>query len=103
MAEAYVIQQVAKKAGDFVVKKRGTWNHEEWEQFCAAFAAQGLEMDGDRRTQLGLLLEALKALYVALPKKPKAKTPVKRKARAKSKVKAKPRAKKADVPPAPAP
>lgn len=87
MAETYTVQQLAKLAGDFVVKKRGTWDHEAWEEFCGAAAALGVEPDEEMRARLGLLLETLKVFYVSLPKR--AKTLAKRKARTKTKSKAK--------------
>lgn len=100
MAETYTVQQLAKLASDFVVKKRGTWNHTEWQELCASVASLGLELDEEMEARLGLLLETLKTFYVSLPKRAKTATKKKTKAKAKSKAKAKPRVKPADpVPP----
>jgi|GEM_PF-559578 len=93
MAESYTVQQLAKLAGDFVVKKRGVWEHEDWQQLCASVEALGLILDEDLRTCLGMLLESLKVFYASCPKRPK--TAAKRKPRAKSKAKAKAKTKAA--------
>lgn len=97
MAETYTVQQLAKLAGDFVVKKRGSWDHEAWEEFCASASALGVKPDEEMRAHLGLLLETLKAFYVSLPKRAKtlAKRKTRTKTRSKAKAKAKPRAKAA--------
>lgn len=87
MAESYTVQQLAKLTGDFVVKKRGVWEHEDWQQLCASVEALGVTLDEDLKTCLGMLLESLKVFYVSVPKRPK--TAAKRKPRAKSKAKAK--------------
>lgn len=87
MAESYTVQQLAKLAGDFVVKKRGTWEHEDWQQLCASVEALGVTLDEDLKTCLGMLLESLKVFYASCPKRPK--TAAKKKPRAKRKAKAK--------------
>ncbi|NLV45230.1 MAG: hypothetical protein GXY07_12105 [Candidatus Hydrogenedentes bacterium] len=102
MAETYTVQQLAKLAGDFVVKKRGSWDHEAWEEFCGAAAALGVEPDEEMRARLGLLLETLKVFYVSLPKRAKtlARRKTRTKTKSKAKAKAKPRAKAAaSIPP----
>ena len=93
MAESYTVQQLAKLAGDFVVKKRGVWEHEDWQQLCASVEGLGVTLDEDLKTCLGMLLESLKVFYASCPKRPK--TAAKRKPRAKSKAKAAPRVKAA--------
>lgn len=93
MAESYTVQQLAKLAGDFVVKKRGVWEHEDWQHLCASVEALGVTLDEDLKTCLGMLLESLKVFYASCPKRPK--TAAKRKPRAKSKAKAAPRVKAA--------
>ena len=92
MPEPYTVQQVAKLAGDFVVKKRGAWNHEEWQQWCDSIASLGLELDEELRVQLGVLLETLKTCYLSMPKRPKSAAKKKAGAKRKTKAKAKTRA-----------
>ncbi len=92
MPAPYTIQELSKIAGDFVIKKRGEWNHDDWEQLCADVSALGLKLDGEMQVRLGLLIETLKAFYVSMPKRistasAKSKTRAKRKVKAKAKAK----------------
>jgi len=86
MPAPYTIQELSKIAGDFVIKKRGEWNHDDWEQLCADVSALGLKLDGEMQVRLGLLIETLKAFYVSTASA-KSKTRAKRKVKAKAKAK----------------
>ncbi|OQC04686.1 MAG: hypothetical protein BWX80_02367 [Candidatus Hydrogenedentes bacterium ADurb.Bin101] len=102
MPSPYTVQQLSKIAGDFVVKRRGSWNHEEWEQFCAEVSKLGITPNAELQAHLGLLLETLKVFYLSLPKRIKSAS-TKRKPSAKRKPRAKAKAvaasdKKADDP-----
>ncbi len=89
MPDTYVIQQLAKIASEFVVKKQGVWNHQEWEQLCAEISGLGLDLNGEMQMCLGVLIETFKVFYDTGPKKikkpaaEKSKSPVKRTAKSK--------------------
>lgn len=89
MPETYIVQTLAKLASDFVVKKKGSWNHDEWEQFLKT-TTDKLEIHFDEimEARLGLLLETLKAFYLGLPKRPKKSTKAKAKRKTPSRKKA---------------
>ncbi|HOC70922.1 MAG TPA: hypothetical protein PLL36_11960 [Candidatus Hydrogenedentes bacterium] len=102
MPSPYTVQQLSKIASDFVVKKRGNWNHEEWEQFCAEVSKFGITLDTEMQARLGLLLETLKVFYVSIPKRVKTvsakrKTGAKRKPKAKTKAAAAPEKQAGDL------
>ncbi len=96
MAATHKLQDLAKLAGDFVVKRRGAWNHEQWEALRDKVVALGLEQNDSLDEHLGLLLEQLRIFYQDLPQpartKAKAKTKAKRKTKAKAKTKTKAKA-----------
>lgn len=88
MPETYSIQQLAKITSDFVVKKRGSWNHDDWQSLCGSASALGLATDNAEISEkLGLLLEIFKEFYLVLPKR--VKTAAKKKAKSKAKTRAK--------------
>ncbi len=100
MPELYTVQQLSKLAGDFVVKKHGTWNHEEWEQLCKDVSSLGIRLDAEMQARLGLLIETLKVFYVSMPKRTKTvsakgKAGAKRKPKAKAKLAVPPEKKEA--------
>lgn len=100
MTVRYTVQETAKQAADFVVKKHGKWDHEEWEQLCSSITASGVNLDDEAKQRLGLLLETLKMMYFSLPKriKSKAKGKAKAKPKAKAKTKAKAKARSSETP-----
>ncbi len=91
MAATHTVQQLAKIAGDFVVKHHGVWEHEQWESLCRDAAVLGLELDADMQAQLGELLERLRVFYFCMPAAPLTQSKAKAKAKAKAKPKAKPK------------
>lgn len=102
MAVTHNLQEMAGLLGDFVVKQRGVWEHEQWETLCAKVSALGVELDEDLHARLGILLENMRVFYFCMPARPRRKTKAKSKtkARAKKKTAAKSRAKAPMPPPA---
>ena len=86
MPALYTVQQLSKITGDFVAKRHGTWNHEEWEQLCLDVSKLGINLNEEMQAHLGLLIETLKVFYTSAPKRVKS-APTKRKTGAKHKAK----------------
>jgi hypothetical protein len=79
-------------AGSFVVKKKGAWNHDDWEKLLGQAEKLGMPQGDEAKRNLGNMLEAGQYFYnvlPALPAKAKAKGKTKAKAKAKGKTKAK--------------
>ena len=55
--------KVITLAGKFVMKNKGTWEHEEWLGFAEEAAGLGFELNDENKRNLGNLLEASKMLY----------------------------------------
>lgn len=78
------VQKLLELAGDFVTKRNGDWDHEEWEGFLKKAEKIGAVSDDQGKRNLGNILEAAKFFYQRAdiePSKPS-------KAKAKSKPKA---------------
>ena len=82
MACAHPVEKLVNLATTFVIARKGTWGHEDWEAFCAQSAEAGVELNEYNRVALGNLLEAVRYFYqlspacaVAPAKKPAAKKP----------------------------
>ena len=67
MACEHPVQKLAKVATEFVVARKGTWGHDDWEAFCGQVAADGVEMNEHNRMALGNLLEAVRHFYQLRP------------------------------------
>ena len=86
MAVGSFVERLTKEATDFVVTRKGTWGHEDWEAFCDHAFEKGIEMNEYNRVALGNLLEAVRYFYQLSPSPP---APAKKKAVASKKVTAK--------------
>ena len=67
MACAHPVEKLAKLATAFVVARKGTWGHEDWESFCKQSAEAGVELNEYNRVALGNLLEAVRYFYQLSP------------------------------------
>jgi len=85
-----VVRDVLEIAAEFVIKRKGTWEHAEWEAFLKKAGKAGAPEGEAGEKILGAILESAKGLYHALdePAPPKA-------AKAKKAAAAKPSRKKA--------
>jgi outer membrane biosynthesis protein TonB len=80
-----IVRDVLDLAGDFVIKRKGEWDHEGWESFVKKAGKAGADISDFGQVKLGALLEAAKSLYcsaeepapVKAEKKPKAEKPAK--------------------------
>jgi hypothetical protein len=89
MATEHAVTEVLALCGSFVVKKKGVWNHDDWESLVADAVKLGVPATDEGKRGLGNILEAAKGLYSALPT---SASPAKPKAAAKPKATAKPKA-----------
>jgi hypothetical protein len=67
MESSHPVEILAEKASAFVIVKKGTWGHEDWENFCEQVCASGFELNEYNRVALGNLLEALRYFYQLCP------------------------------------
>jgi hypothetical protein len=80
-----IVRDVVALAGEFVIKRKGDWDHEAWEGFVKKAGKAGADTSDSGLVRLGKLLETVKKLYVSLQepapvkaeKKPKAEKPAK--------------------------
>ena len=89
------LEKILELAGDFVTKKKGSWDHDAWEGFLKKAEKIGVVINDQGKRNLGNILEAAKYFYELsdpVPEKkvtkPKAKAapkkkPAKKKAAAK--------------------
>lgn len=101
MATKTAFQTILDTAADFVVSKKGQWEHDDWEILLAKIAKTGICLDDEAKRNLGNILESSKYFYYettccgsACDKAaPKAKAPAKAAAKTAAKPKAKAKAK----------
>lgn len=80
-----IVRDVLELAGDFVIKRKGEWDHEGWESFVKKAGKAGADTSDFGQVKLGALLEAAKGIYCSIEepapakteKKPKAEKPAK--------------------------
>ena len=80
-----IVRDVLELAGDFVIKRKGEWDHEGWESFVKKAGKAGADTSDYGQVKLGALLEAVNAIYctaeepapVKAEKKVRAEKPVK--------------------------
>jgi hypothetical protein len=80
-----IIREIVALAGEFVLKRKGDWDHEAWERFLKKAGKVGADTSESGQVALGTLLETVKTLYLSLQesapakaeKKPKAEKPAK--------------------------
>jgi len=58
-----VNRKLLETASEFVEKKRGWWEHEDWNDFLAGLGQEGFELSEDSRAPIGNILEIFKAYY----------------------------------------
>ena len=59
--------ELVQFSSNFIKKQKGTWGHEQWQDYLANVEKVGLQVSGDINAGLGSVLETMKALYVDLP------------------------------------
>lgn len=80
-----IVRDVVALAGEFVIKRKGDWDHAAWESFVKKAGKTGADTSDSGQARLGKLLETVKKLYVSMQepapvkaeKKPKAEKPAK--------------------------
>lgn len=80
-----IVRDVLELAGEFVIKRKGDWDHEGWESFVKKAGKAGADTSDFGQVKLGALLEAVKGIYciaeepvpVKAEKKVRAEKPVK--------------------------
>lgn len=80
-----IVRDVLALTGEFVIKRKGEWDHEGWESFVKKAGKAGADVSDFGQVKLGALLEATKSIYCAAEepapvkaeKKPKAEKPAK--------------------------
>lgn len=80
-----IVRDVLDLAGEFVIKRKGEWDHEGWESFVKKAGKSGADISDFGQVKLGALLESVKGIYCAAEepapvkaeKKPKAEKPAK--------------------------
>ena len=61
-----IVRDLVALAGEFVIKRRGDWDHEAWEGFIKKAGKSGADTSDSGQVLLGKLLETVKKLYVSL-------------------------------------
>lgn len=61
-----IVRDVVELAGDFVIKRKGEWDHEGWESFVKKAGKAGADTSELGQVKLGALLEATKGLYCSI-------------------------------------
>ncbi len=72
MACEHPAEKLVKRATEFIVSKKGTWGHDDWEAFCKQAASEGIELNEHNKVALGNLLEAVRYFYQLSPAAPAA-------------------------------
>lgn len=67
MGAKNTVEYILSQASKFVVKQKGEWNHNEWEEFLGKIAEANIELHDELITKIGQLLEISKYLYFNLP------------------------------------
>lgn len=67
MGAKYTVEQVFEQAAKFVVKQKGEWEHDDWENFLGKISEYQFELHDELIMKLGTLLELGKYFYLNLP------------------------------------
>jgi hypothetical protein len=94
-----IVRDVLELAGDFVIKRKGDWDHEGWESFLKKAGKAGADISDFGQVKLGALLESVKGIYCIAEDPAPAKA--EKKVRAEKPVKAEKAEKPAKTPKAP--
>ncbi|MDQ1258136.1 MAG: hypothetical protein QG656_2745 [Candidatus Hydrogenedentes bacterium] len=79
MAAKSMYEKVLELCAQFVVKRKGAWEHDDWERFLIKAAQAGVELSDESKRNLGNILEGAKYFYLAAPP-PAPKKPAKKRA-----------------------
>lgn len=67
MGAKYSVEQIFEQAAKFVVKQKGEWEHNDWEDFLGKISEYQFELHDELIIKLGALLELGKYFYCNLP------------------------------------
>lgn len=91
-AKKDIVRDVLELAGEFVIKRKGDWDHVGWESFIKKASKAGADTSDAGQVTLGALLESVKGIYCgaeeAAPAKAEKKVRVEKPAKAEKPTKA---------------
>lgn len=58
-----IVRDVLELAGEFVIKRKGDWDHVGWESFLKKAGKAGADTSDAGQVTLGTLLESVKGIY----------------------------------------
>lgn len=61
-----IVRDILELAGEFVIKRKGDWDHDAWEGFLKKTGKAGADTSEGGQVLLGKLLETVKKLYVSV-------------------------------------
>ncbi|HOV34319.1 MAG TPA: hypothetical protein PLX23_13250 [Candidatus Hydrogenedens sp.] len=67
MGTKHSVEQIFEQAAKFVVKQKGEWEHDDWENFLGKISDYKVELHDELAIRLGALLELGKYFYFNLP------------------------------------
>lgn len=67
MGAKYSVEHIFEQAAKFVVKQKGEWEHNDWEDFLGKISEYQIELHDELMVKLGTLLELGKYFYYNLP------------------------------------
>ncbi|MGC8738868.1 MAG: hypothetical protein ACP5UA_09515 [Candidatus Hydrogenedens sp.] len=67
MGAKYSVEHIFEQAAKFVVKQKGEWEHNDWENFLGKVSEYQIELHDELIVKLGTLLELGKYFYFNLP------------------------------------
>ncbi len=67
MGAKYSVEHIFEQAAKFVVKQKGEWEHNDWEDFLGKISEYQIELHDELIVKLGALLELGKYFYSNLP------------------------------------
>jgi len=67
MGAKYSVEQIFEQAAKFVVKQKGQWEHNDWEDFLGKISEYQIDLNDELIVKLGSLLELGKYFYSNLP------------------------------------
>jgi hypothetical protein len=60
-----IVRDVVDLAGEFVIKRKGDWDHEAWEGFVKKAGKAGADTSDSGQALLGKVLESIKKVYLS--------------------------------------
>jgi len=67
MGAKHSLEQIFDQAAKFVIKQKGEWEHNDWENFLGKISEYQFELHDELIVKLGSLLELGKYFYSNLP------------------------------------